>query len=205
MSWNEDQMAIEVLNLIPARSTLNLGIGLPTKIANFIQPSQQLVLHSENGVLGVGPSPLAKDVSPTLINAGKETITVLPGASFFDSALSFGMIRGGHVDFSILGGMEVDCQGSLANWMIPGKKITGMGGAMDLVNGSKQVIVMMTHFNKQGESNVVKTCQLPLTGFQVVDMVVTDHGVFRFKTDHYEILKLAPGINASLFDPDLIR
>lgn len=205
MSWNEEQMAQEVLNLIPAQSILNLGIGLPTKIANFIKPEQQLVLHSENGVLGVGPSPQKHQVSPTLINAGKETITVHPGASFFDSALSFGMIRGGHVDFSILGGMEVDCQGSLANWMIPGKKITGMGGAMDLVNGSKQVIVMMTHFNKQGESKIVKICTLPLTGHNVVDVVVTDLGVFGFDGDHYKIIKLASGVDANRFDPSVIR
>jgi len=205
MSWTEEQMALEVLALIPNQSTLNLGIGLPTKIANFIKPEQQLVLHSENGVLGVGPSPKAHQVSPTLINAGKETITVNSGASFFDSAMSFGMIRGGHVDFSILGGMEVDCAGNLANWMIPGKKVTGMGGAMDLVNGSKQVIVMMTHFNKQGESKIVQQCQLPLTGKNVVDTVVTDLGVFRFIGDHYGILKLAPGVDRSLFDPAVIR
>jgi 3-oxoacid CoA-transferase subunit B len=200
MSWNEEQMALEVLSLIPNRSTLNLGIGLPTKIANFIKPEQELVLHSENGVLGVGPSPHSTQVSATLINAGKETITVNPGASFFDSAMSFGMIRGGHVDFSILGGMEVDCDGSLANWMIPGKKITGMGGAMDLVNGSKQVIVMMSHFTKQGDSKIVKTCQLPLTGFNVVDLVVTDYGVFRFAKNHYKMLKCAAGVDPKVFD-----
>jgi 3-oxoacid CoA-transferase subunit B len=205
MSWTEEQMALEVLALIPNQSTLNLGIGLPTKIANFIKPEQQLVLHSENGVLGVGPSPKTGQVSPTLINAGKETITVNPGASFFDSAMSFGMIRGGHVDFSILGGMEVDCEGNLANWMIPGKKVTGMGGAMDLVNGSKQVIVMMTHFNKQGESKIVPQCQLPLTGKNVVDTVVTDLGVFRFENTCYKILKLAPGVNSVLFNKQVFK
>jgi 3-oxoacid CoA-transferase subunit B len=205
MTWSTEQMAREVLTFIPQGSSLNLGIGLPTKIADFITSDQQFVLHSENGVLGVGPSPLDSEVSPTLINAGKETITVVPGASFFDSSLSFGMIRGGHVDFSILGGMEVDCKGSLANWMIPGKKITGMGGAMDLVNGSKQVVVMMTHFSKDGTPKIVKTCSLPLTGIAVVTKVVTDHGAFAFNGDHYKILKLSPGVDASIFDRDVIR
>lgn len=205
MSWTTEEMALEVLKLIPKGASLNLGIGIPTKVADFIQEEQQLVLHSENGVLGVGPSPYPDQVSPTLINAGKETITVLPGASFFDSSTSFGMIRGGHVDFSILGGMEVDCEGSLANWMIPGKKVTGMGGAMDLVNGSKEVIIMMSHFNKKGESKMVKKCTLPLTGYGVVHKVVTDHGVFAFEGDHYKTLGLAAGVDPKIFDPQIIR
>lgn len=205
MSWDQKQMALEVLELIPQGSSLNLGIGLPTLIADFIRPEQQLVIHSENGVLGVGPSPTEAQVSPTLINAGKETITVVPGASFFDSSASFGMIRGGHIDFSILGGMEVDCEGSLANWMIPGKKITGMGGAMDLVNGSKNVIVMMSHYAKDGSSKIVSRCSLPLTGHAVVHTVVTELGVFEFAKDHYKTKKLAPGVSRDQFDQKIIR
>ena len=146
MAWSIKEMAIETINLIKDGSCINLGIGLPTILAEYIPPSKNIVIHSENGVLGVTGRPNQKSASPTLINAGKETISIGPGASFFDSALSFGMIRGGHIDYAILGGMEVDTNGNLANWIIPGKKITGMGGAMDLVNGPKNVFIMMKHF-----------------------------------------------------------
>jgi len=193
MPWSKEQMAQEVIQLIPANSSLNLGIGLPTMIAELIPVHMHLMIHSENGVLGVEGRPGPDSISSTLINAGKETIAIKKGASFFDSALSFGMIRGGHIDYCVLGGMEVDVTGSLANWMIPGKKITGMGGAMDLVNGAKNIIIMMTHFNKRGDSKIVKSCQLPLTGKNVVDTIVTDYGIFKPHKNRFKIIKLAVG------------
>src|SRR5690606_18771836 len=157
------QMADEVIKLIKPGSSVNLGIGMPTMVASRIKPEMNIMIHSENGVLGVKGRPKKDEVSPTLINAGKETISILEGASFFDSAMSFGMIRGGHIDFCVLGGMEVDAKGNLANWMVPGKKVTGMGGAMDLVNGAKQVIIMMSHADKEGNEKLVPECTLPLT------------------------------------------
>lgn len=192
--WNKSQMADKVIAQIKPGSSVNLGIGLPTLIAERLPESLEVMIHSENGVLGVNGRPTSSTVSPTLINAGKETIRVSPSASFFDSALSFGMIRGGHIDYAVLGGMEVDVEASLANWMIPGKKVTGMGGAMDLVNGPKTVIVMMSHFSKSGEPKLVKKCTLPLTGFDVVDLVVTDHGIFRPTGKAFEIVELAPHV-----------
>lgn len=197
MSWSKIEMAKEALNLIPKGSSINLGIGLPTLISEILPKEHDYIIHSENGVLGVGQRPNKNEVSPTLINAGKETISVIPGASFFDSSTSFGMIRGGHIDYCILGGMEVDSERSLANWMIPGKKITGMGGAMDLVNGAKNVIVMMTHKNKDDTIKLVKKCTLPLTGMAVVNTVVTDFGVFSFEEEKFKVLKLANGITLS--------
>ncbi|EQC44275.1 3-oxoacid CoA-transferase subunit B [Bacteriovorax sp. Seq25_V] len=194
MSWSKIEMAKEALNLIPKGSSINLGIGLPTLISEILPKEHDYIIHSENGVLGVGQRPSKNEVSPTLINAGKETISVIPGASFFDSSTSFGMIRGGHIDYCILGGMEVDSERSLANWMIPGKKITGMGGAMDLVNGAKNVIVMMTHKNKDDTIKLVKKCTLPLTGKAVVNTVVTDLGVFSFENEKFKVLKLVNGV-----------
>jgi 3-oxoacid CoA-transferase subunit B len=194
MSWNKEEMAKEVIELFTPHSSVNLGIGLPGIVAEHIPNDLSLMIHSENGVLGVKGRPKHNEVSSTLINAGKETISIKKGASFFDSALSFGMIRGGHIDFCVLGGMEVDCQRNLANWMIPGKKVTGMGGAMDLVNGAKKVIIMMTHFNKQGDPKLVTQTQLPLTGKNVVDLVVTDKGVFSPNGKSFEIIKLANGV-----------
>ena len=194
MTWTKHEMAQEVLNLIPENSSINLGIGQPTIVSEVLPENHTYMIHSENGVLGVGQRPCESEVSPTLINAGKETISTIKGASFFDSSLSFGMIRGGHIDFCILGGMQVDTDGSLANWMIPGKKVTGMGGAMDLVNGAKEVIIMMGHESKDGVSKLVKTCDLPLTGHSVVNKVVTNKGVFKIDNGKFEIIKLAPRI-----------
>lgn len=206
MSWTQEEMADEVIQLIDSGSSVNLGIGLPTLIAERLPPHKELIIHSENGVLGVGERPSKESLSPTLINAGKETITINKGASFFDSAMSFGMIRGGHIDFCVLGGMEVDAKKSLANWMIPGKKVTGMGGAMDLVNGAKSVIVMMTHLSKDGTVKLKKECELPLTGMGVVDLVVTDFGIFKPTGSKFQILKLAKGIKKEdlKIDDDLV-
>lgn len=191
MTWSTTEMAKEVIKIFENGDSVNLGIGLPTVIAENIPSDLDVIIHSENGVLGVKGRPKKAEVSPTLINAGKETISIDQGASFFDSSLSFGMIRGGHIDHCVLGGMEVDAEGSLANWMIPGKKVTGMGGAMDLVNGAKNVIIMMKHFNKSGETKLKKICSLPLTGKSVVNLVVTDYGIFKPNKKQFEIVKLA--------------
>ncbi len=200
-------MADEIIELIEDGSSLNLGIGMPTLIAERMSPDKQVFIHSENGVLGVSGRPTPETVSPTLINAGKETISVGPGASFFDSALSFGMIRGGHIDFCVLGGMEVDVEGNLANWMIPGKKVTGMGGAMDLVNGARQIFVMLSHFSKGGDCKLLRLCKLPLTGKHVVNMVVTELGMFEPTGKTFRMVKLAEGVGADDLglEPELIE
>ena len=195
MAWSKNEMADKVIKLIENDSSVNLGIGLPTLIAERLPKNKNLMIHSENGVLGVSGRPSKGEVSPTLINAGKETITIQDGASFFDSSLSFGMIRGGHIDYCVLGGMEVDVKKNLANWMIPGKKVTGMGGAMDLVNGSKQVIIMMGHYNKAGLVKLVNQCELPLTGKAVVDTVVTDLGIFIPDGEKFIVVELAEGVS----------
>jgi 3-oxoacid CoA-transferase subunit B len=195
MAWSREDMCRRAALELKNGFYCNLGIGMPTMVANYIPENVNVTLHSENGMLGIGPFPLLSEVDPDIINAGKQTITELPESSYFDSSESFAMIRGGHIDLSILGALQVSEKGDLANWMIPGKMVKGMGGAMDLVAGVKKVIILMEHNAKDGTSKLVKECNLPLTGMSVVNMIITDLGVFEIENEKIKLIEKAKDVS----------
>ena len=195
MAWSKSEMVRRAASELKHGDVVNLGIGMPTLVANEIPPEVEVWLHSENGLLGMGPFPYEGEEDPKMINAGKQTVTALSGGSVFDSALSFAMIRGGHVDLCILGGMEVSAQGDLANWMVPGKRVTGMGGAMDLVSGARRVVVLMSHRAKSGAPKLVAECALPLTGERCVHRVITELGVIDITDEGFMLVELAPEVS----------
>jgi 3-oxoacid CoA-transferase subunit B len=195
MPLTREQLAQRISKEIQDGFVVNLGIGIPTLVANYIPKNVNVMLHSENGLLGMGPFPLDKDVDPDLINAGKQTVTAVDGASFFSSADSFAMIRGGHVNLTVLGAMQVDVTRSIANWMVPGKMVKGMGGAMDLVAGAQRVVVAMQHVDRSGEKKLLDKCTLPITGVNCIDLVVSDFGVFSVKDKRFVLLEKAPDVS----------